>query len=436
MTYEQAMEKVNHRLRFGIKPGLERISALLEKLGNPQKQLKFVHVAGTNGKGTTCTLIAGALKAAGYRTGLYTSPYVLEFRERFQIDGKMIPEEELIQQVQVVSAAADEMEAKGETITEFEFITALALRWFAHRKCDIVVLEVGMGGRFDATNVIDVPEVAAVASISLDHTAVLGDTVGQIAFEKAGIIKPGGTVVCYPDQKPEALLVLEEAAKERGANFRLAQLSMVKEQERSIYGTLLLYRAEPLLVPFVGQHQVKNAVTALTALEVLQEKGWKISMRAIQEGFAQARIPARMEILGRDPLILLDGGHNPGCAAALRDVLTQHLSGKKLVAVMGMMADKDSRTALSILAPLFSAVRTLRPENPRSLSAEELAEEAAVWCEDSQPCQEGAQALAEAEKLAGEDGAVIVCGSFYLAAEVRPMLLEKVVLDICSDVVL
>lgn len=425
MTYEQAMEKVNHRLRFGIKPGLERISALLEKLGNPQKQLKFVHVAGTNGKGTTCTLIAGALKAAGYRTGLYTSPYVLEFRERFQIDGKMIPEEELIQQVQVVSAAADEMEAKGETITEFEFITALALRWFAHRKCDIVVLEVGMGGRFDATNVIDVPEVAAVASISLDHTAVLGDTVGQIAFEKAGIIKPGGTVVCYPDQKPEALLVLEEAAKERGANFRLAQLSMVKEQERSIYGTLLLYRAEPLLVPFVGQHQVKNAVTALTALEVLQEKGWKISMRAIQEGFAQARIPARMEILGRDPLILLDGGHNPGCAAALRDVLTQHLSGKKLVAVMGMMADKDSRTALSILAPLFSAVRTLRPENPRSLSAEELAEEAAVWCEDSQPCQEGAQALAEAEKLAGEDGAVIVCGSFYLAAEVRPMLLEK-----------
>lgn len=425
MTYEQAMEKVNHRLRFGIKPGLERISALLEKLGNPQKQLKFVHVAGTNGKGTTCTLIAGALKAAGYRTGLYTSPYVLEFRERFQIDGKMIPEEELIQQVQVVSAAADEMEAKGETITEFEFITALALRWFSHRKCDIVVLEVGMGGRFDATNVIDVPEVAAVASISLDHTAVLGDTVGQIAFEKAGIIKPGGTVVCYPDQKPEALLVLEEAAKERGANFRLAQLSMVKEQECSIYGTLLLYRAEPLLVPFVGEHQVKNAVTALTALEVLQEKGWKISLRAIQEGFAQARIPARMEILGRDPLILLDGGHNPGCAAALREVLTQHLSGKKLVAVMGMMADKDSRTALSILAPLFSAVRTLRPENPRSLSAEELAEEAAVWCEDSQPCQEGAQALAEAEKLAGEDGAVIVCGSFYLAAEVRPMLLEK-----------
>lgn len=424
MNYQEAMEKVNNRLRFGIKPGLERISALLEKLGNPQKQLKFVHVAGTNGKGTTCTLIASTLKAAGYRTGLYTSPYVLEFRERFQIDGKMIPEEELIQQVQAVSAVADEMETAGESITEFEFITALAFRWFAERKCDIVVLEVGMGGRFDATNVIDVPEVAAIAAISLDHTAVLGDTVEQIAFEKAGIIKPGSTVVCYPDQKPGAQAVLEKAAKERGAEFRLAQLSMVKEQERSIYGTLLLYRAEPLLVPFVGEHQVKNAVTALTALEVLQEKGWKISTRAMQEGFAQARIPARMEIVGRDPLILLDGGHNPGCAAALREVLTQHLSGKTLVAVMGMMADKDSRTALSILAPLFSAVRTLRPENPRSLSAEELAKEAALWCRDSRPCADQAQALEEAKKLAGKDGAVIVCGSFYLAAEVRPLLLQ------------
>ena len=424
MNYQEAMEKVNSRLLFGVKPGLERISALLEKLGNPQKQLKFVHVAGTNGKGTTCTLIASTLKAAGYRTGLYISPYVLEFRERFQIDGQMIPEEELIQQVQAVSAVADEMEAGGETITEFEFITAMAFRWFAERKCDIVVLEVGLGGRFDATNVIDMSEAAAVASISLDHTAVLGDTVEQIAFEKAGIIKPGGTLICYPDQQPGAQAVLEKVAEERGATFRLAQLSMVQEQERSIYGTRLLYRGEPLLMPFVGEHQVKNAVTALTTLEVLQEKGWNLPLKVIQEGFAQARIPARMEILGHDPLILLDGGHNPGCAAALRDVLAEHLPGKKLVAVMGMMSDKDSRTALSVLAPLFSAVRTLRPENPRSLSAEELAEEAAVWCSDSRPCTDHAQALQEAKELAGKDGAVIVCGSFFLAAEIRPMLLK------------
>ena len=423
MTPQQAIDAL-HALPRGGHGTLDRMRALMNALGNPEKDLKCVQIAGTNGKGTLAVMTASILQQAGYKTGLTISPYVTDFRERFQIDGKMIPEEELIQQVQAVSAVADEMETAGESFTEFEFITALAFRWFAERKCDIVVLEVGMGGRFDATNVIDVPEVAAIASISLDHTAVLGDTVEQIAFEKAGIIKPGSTVVCYPDQKPGAQAVLEKAAKERGAEFRLAQLSMVKEQERSIYGTLLLYRAEPLLVPFVGEHQVKNAVTALTALEVLQEKGWKISTRAMQEGFAQARIPARMESVGRDPLILLDGGHNPGCAAALREVLTQHLSGKTLVAVMGMMADKDSRTALSILAPLFSAVRTLKPENPRSLSAEELAEEAAVWCRDSRPCADQAQALEEAKKLAGKDGAVIVCGSFYLAAEVRPLLLQ------------
>ena len=230
MTYEEALKTVNHRLRFGMKPGLERIQMLLERLGNPQKQLRFVHVAGTNGKGTTCTLLAGALQAAGYRTGLYTSPYVLEFRERFQINGTMIPKEELIQQVQRVADAAQSLEAAGEDVTEFEFITALAFCWFAQRQCDIVVLEVGLGGRFDATNVIDVPEVAVIASISLDHTAVLGDSVEQIAFEKAGVIKPGGTVVCYPDQQLEAEEVLRQAAQERGADFRLAPLSMIREQ--------------------------------------------------------------------------------------------------------------------------------------------------------------------------------------------------------------
>ena len=172
MTYEEALQKINSRLRFGIKPGLERIEALCKKLGDPQKKPRFVHVAGTNGKGTTCTLIASVLTAAGYRTGLYTSPYVLDFRERFRIDGEMIPEAELIEEVKRVSPIADELEAKGETITEFEFITALAFDWFAQRDCDFVVLEVGLGGRFDATNVIDTPEAAAIASISLDHTAI------------------------------------------------------------------------------------------------------------------------------------------------------------------------------------------------------------------------------------------------------------------------
>ena len=182
MTYEEALDNVYGRLVFGIKPGLERITALMERLGNPQKKLKFVHVAGTNGKGTCATLVASALGACGLRVGLYTSPYVLEFRERFQIDGEMIPKEELVEEVETLAPIADQFEESGDQVTEFEYITALALHWFARRQCDIVVLEVGMGGRFDATNVIDVPEVAAIMSISLDHTAILGSTLEKIAF--------------------------------------------------------------------------------------------------------------------------------------------------------------------------------------------------------------------------------------------------------------
>ena len=228
MTYEEALDNVYGRLVFGIKPGLERISALLSRLGDPQKQLKFVHVAGTNGKGTCSTLVASALKECGFTVGLYTSPYVLDFRERFQINGEMIPKEELVQEVEVLAPVADEFEKNGDQVTEFEYITALALHWFARRGCDIVVLEVGMGGRFDATNVIDVPEAAAIMSISLDHTAILGDTLEKIAFEKAGIVKEGGRLVLYPDQAPEVARELTQICKERQVELVVPDLAQVR----------------------------------------------------------------------------------------------------------------------------------------------------------------------------------------------------------------
>ena len=228
MTYEEALQKINDRLLFGVKPGLERIQALCDALGNPEKRTRFVHVAGTNGKGTTCTLIASVLHAAGYRTGLYTSPYVLDFRERFRIDGEMIPKTELVEAVERVLPAAEKLEAAGETVTEFEFITALALDWFARRGCDFVVLEVGLGGRMDATNVIDTPEAAAIASISLDHTAVLGDTLEQIAFEKAGIIKSGGAVAVYADNPECVVREISTICAERGAKLHIADESRMQ----------------------------------------------------------------------------------------------------------------------------------------------------------------------------------------------------------------
>ena len=424
MTYEEALDNVYGRLVFGIKPGLERIGALLERLGSPQKQLKFVHVAGTNGKGTCSTLTASALRECGLKVGLYTSPYVLEFRERFQINGEMIPKEELIQEVETLAPVADQFEKEGDQVTEFEYITALALHWFARRQCDIVVLEVGMGGRFDATNVIDVPEVAAIMSISLDHTAILGDTLTKIAYEKAGILKEGGRLVLYPQQAPEVREELEDICKERHVELLVPDLSQVKELDRSIDGTTFQAGDLKLRTPFLGEHQVKNALTALEVLRVLQKRGWPVTEEGIRRGFEGAFMPARMEVISQKPLCLLDGGHNPGCALALREALEQFVPQRK-VAIMGMMSDKDSRETLRILGPLFSQVVAVAPEGLRALPAQKLAEVAREFCPKVIPAGSCREALALAVRAMGDDGALIVCGSFYLAGEIREMLLDK-----------
>lgn len=424
MNYEDALVEVNRRLRFGVKPGLERITALTEKLGSPQKDLRFVHVAGTNGKGTACALISSALKESGYRVGLYTSPYVLDFRERFQVDGEMISKEELIAEVEIVSRAAGDLEASGETFTEFEFITALAFDWFRRKNCDIVVLEVGLGGRFDATNVIDTPEAAVIMSISLDHTAVLGGTLAEIAYEKAGIIKPGGRAVFYPEQDAAVWQVLRTVCREREAQMYIPYLKGIKTIGSSVYGTEFEADGEVFKTPFLGEHQVKNAATALLALDVLRERGFKLPKEKIRSGFERAFIPARMEIISEKPLVLLDGGHNPGCAAALRDALNSFVPGKK-AALMGIMEDKDSREYLRLLAPLFKKIVTVKPDNPRALDAERFREEALEFCPDVLAAKTPVDALELLTAGEGEDLSYIICGSFYLAAEMRPLLLER-----------
>lgn len=417
MTYEEALREVNRRLVFGSKLGLERMEALCAALGDPQKKLRFVHVAGTNGKGTTSTVIASVLTAAGYKTGLYTSPYVLDFRERFRLNGEMIGKERLIEAVEAVAKEAARLEANGDVITEFEFITALAFWWYAKENCDFVVLEVGMGGRFDATNVIDPPECAVIVSISLDHTAVLGDTLEEIAFEKAGIIKHGTPVSLYPRLDPAARSVIERLASARGARCVTADETRAKVLRETVYGTEFTWDGLPLCHRYTGEHQLLNAVNALTALELLREKGYAIPDEALQKGFREASVPARMEILSDDPLVLLDGGHNPGCAKALHEVLQKHVAGRRITAVIGIMADKDSGKFLEYLAPHFAKIVTVRPENPRALSAEALAETARRFCPDVTAAQSIGEALALSKVEKGE--ALVLCGSFYLAAEIR-----------------
>lgn len=423
MNYQEAMQKINNRLAFGIKPGLERIEKLLHLLGDPQDQLKYVHVAGTNGKGTCCALVSSALQKAGYRTGLYTSPYVMDFRERFQIDGGMISEEELARAVGRVSAVSDEMEKGGETITEFEFITALAFDWFHRRSCDIVVLEVGLGGRFDATNVIKSPEAAVIMSIGFDHTAILGDSLSKIAFEKAGIIKQGTSVVLYPLQQEEARTVFQSLCDERGAALTIPEIDSLKKQSEGIGGSRFEYDGTALFTPFLGEHQLYNAVTAYRVLRLLQEKGFTISPQHIREGFQSAYMPARMEILSERPLVLMDGGHNPDCAVALRKAVEQFLPDKRIVCITGMMQDKDVEAYTAELAPLCAKVITVRAqESERALSAAALRDIAVKYCAQAVSAESIPAAVAEAFKGLSEEGALIICGSFFIQAEVRAEL--------------
>lgn len=426
MTYEETLEKIDTYHRLSRQPGLACITELLSRLGNPQSGLNFVHVAGTNGKGTTSTLTASVLTAAGYRTGLYLSPHVCDFRERIQLSGDMIPRDELVSAAERVFAEADAMLTDGRQITEFELITAIALLWFSERKCDVVVLEVGLGGRFDATNVIKDPLVSVIASISLDHTEILGDTLAKIAWEKCGILKPGRPAVCSPGEPPEALEVIRRTALERGCALTEASVSSISILGSDLSGTELDFGGTVLHLPFLGEHQAENAACALAALGILCAEGWKITPDALQKGFSSARLPARLEVLSEEPPVLLDGAHNPGGTAALAAALRRYLPGRKIVAVMGMMADKDARQAVENLRSLFSRVVAVVPPSPRGMRAEDFA---SLWRRTgvrADAAADAQSALRLAFSSLEPGGALVVCGSLYLAGELRGPIQETI----------
>lgn len=424
MTYQEALEQISSQAKFGIKPGLERMIKLLGKMGNPQDRLKFVHVAGTNGKGSTCALLSSVLTAAGYKTGLYISPYIIEFRERMQICGQMIPKEELASLTEELLPLIHEMEHEGDSLTEFEFITAMAMEWFARSNCDVVVLEVGLGGRFDATNLIKTPLVSVIMSISLDHTGILGDTVEKIAFEKAGIIKEDGDTVVFPRQEYGAMQVIREEARKHNNGFCVAEPEEMENVESDLLGTRFVYRGESIHMPLIGEHQVLNAATVLAVLGVLRRKGFQLPLSTVAQGFAQVAFPARLELLSKNPIFLLDGAHNPNGVQALAAALRQYLSDRRITAIMGMLADKDSHASIGYLNGLLDQVYTLTPDNPRAMQAEEFA---SLW-QDMGVSAKTAASPRDAVKLAlehaGNDGAIVVCGSLYLAAEIRPIAIE------------
>ena len=422
MTYEEAIARLDATPSFPGKPGLERMRELMNRLGNPQESLRFVHVAGTNGKGSTCALLASVLRQAGYRTGLYTSPHLTDFAERITVDGEPIPHGNFASLAERVLAEAEACRAAGFPLTEFELITAMAFLWFAKRGCGIVVLETGLGGRFDATNVIAAPDVTVITSLSLEHTAVLGDTIEQIAFAKAGILKRGSVCVCYPDLPRAAYNVIRTSAEVEGCRLVTAPLKDLTFVDASLKGTRLLTETSlPLTLPLLGDHQIRNAAVALACVKELRALGWEISDEALQKGFAAVTFPARMEVMAEHPAVILDGAHNPEGTGALAKAIKKYVSKKRMIGVCGMMADKNVREAVRKLDGVMEKVYTVAPDSPRAMSASDLA---AVWERLRIPAQPAAS-VEEALHLAlreGEERGVLVCGSLYLAGEARPLL--------------
>lgn len=426
LNYEESLTYIHALERFGIQPGLERVAALCARLGNPQNSLRFVHVAGTNGKGSTSAMIAGILQSAGYRTGLYTSPYVLDFCERIQIDGTMIAHDDMAAVTNQLKPCIEALAAEGTQITEFEAITAAAFLYFKQCSCDIVVLETGLGGRFDATNIIPPPAVGVITSISFDHMAILGDTLEKIAYEKAGILKPGSSTVLYPIQPPDVTRMFERVASQTENTLILPSMSSVYRVSESVEGSAVEVDGIRIFVPFMGEHMVYNAVVAVHAARELARKGFVIPKHAIVRGIRATVMPARMEYFSGQPGVLLDGGHNEGCARALAACMVRFFANKTIVAVCGMMADKEYGQYLSITAPFFHTLIATKPCIPRALGAAELAEEARSYCDTVLTEPEVLKAYERALTIAEENGAVIVvCGSFYLASELRPRILNS-----------
>lgn len=412
MNYQEAVDYIHSLLAFGIKPGLERISALLAELGNPQNDLRFVHVAGTNGKGSTSTMLSHILKAGGYKTGLFTSPYVFSFCERIQINNANIPEADLANTVARVKSAIEGLNARGIVPTEFEAITAAALLYFKEQQCDYAVMEVGLGGRYDSTNVIPAPEVCVITSVSLDHTKILGDTIEQIAAEKAGILKQGSVCVTTTRQDPTALSVIRNTAEQQGCALTVANTEAAQVISESLTETVFSYCGEAYTVHLSGRHQIENAVGVIEAARKLSG----VTETHIREGLQNTVMRGRMEYRKGTPPLLLDGGHNPECAEALREVL-KRFAPPRITAVIGMMADKDTGQYLKTVAPLCKEIYFTKPNNPRA--AEPAVLQSAIRDIKAYTFTEKnpKSALQQAINATPQDGLVLVCGSFYLLAD-------------------
>ena len=423
MNYDQALAYIHAVHWQGHKPGLDRIRTLLEALGNPHQKLQFVHIAGTNGKGSTAAMMDSCLRAAGYKVGMFTSPFINRFNERIQVNGIPIPDQDLVQLVEQVQPAA---QATEDVPTEFELITALGMLYFVQQNCDIVVLEVGLGGALDSTNIIPPPACAIITALGMDHVKELGPTLADIAAAKAGIIKPGSPVVSYGGE-PEADKVIADTARAQGAPLTVVDFSRLQLRSASLDGLVFDFDGlEGLTLPFLASYQARNAAVAITALRALRGRGWNISDQAIRQGLAQVRWPGRFELLRRDPPFLLDGSHNAHGMRATVASLRERFPGEKFVFLISIMADKDWDKMLQLLLPLAKCFVTVTAPSPRAIPAPDLAAQIRAMGGVAEPSDTIPAGVARADALAA-GGPVAALGTLYFSGDVRRALtfLEK-----------
>ncbi len=411
MTYDDALEYIHSFLKFGSKPGLERILALLDELGNPQKNLRIVHVAGTNGKGSVSTMLSNIFRADGKKTGLFTSPYIVDFCERIQVNNEMIPHEKLASLTEKIKPIVEKLNSRGIEPTEFEIITAMAFDYYNHENCDIVVLEVGLGGLLDSTNVVEKPLASVITSISFDHTDILGDTLTKIAEQKCGIIKENGITVAYPLQELEVIKTIRQTAEDKNNKLIVPDLSLMEIEECSFEKTIVKYKDNHFTLRLFGEHQIYNMLTAVeTALSL------GICVESIQKGVEATTMPARVEFL--DSKTILDGGHNESGTKMMSKVLSLF---EENIVVVSMMADKDVENSVKNLSSNAKIMIATECSNPRVMKADELAEICKIFCNEVYSVSNPFEAIDLACEKRGEN-LLAICGSLYLASQVREYL--------------
>ena len=423
-----AVDKIHEFRRFGSVLGLERMNDVLSKLGDPQGDLKVIHVAGTNGKGSVCKFLEGGLSSCGYNVGLYTSPYIESFNERIRLGGHDISDSDLEVYTDRVLAKVDELVSEGkDSPTEFEVITAVALLYFKEKNADIVILEVGLGGSGDSTNVVKEPLASVICSISYDHMDRLGNTLEEIAADKAGIIKPGCPVISNVPEHGSAAVIARRAYEN---DSRLYDVSGIKfhiydETPFSQKVTMELYGTDysDVEISMVGRHQGENLKTALAVIEVLRKAGKiKVERGRLYDGLKTAVQPGRFEILSEDPFIIADGAHNEAGAAALQDTMKRYFSDSRVLLVTGMLADKQVDAILGHFSGITKDVIVTEPDNPRKLPAEKLAQHFEQFGITAQVAKTPEESLRLSEKMREDHDAVLFAGSLYLIGEIRRLL--------------